>query len=118
MGRGLLIGSWGAVAYLPTLGLVAEPWLVWVNCAIWAVVYMRTPPSLRLAAAQVVATVAPAVAGSLWREWGAHSLLAVAPGLFHFVVWMAPVGIVASFRKDGADQTSVAHPESSGSEAS
>lgn len=99
--RGVLIGLWGAVIYLPTAGLFADPWPVWANCVVWAIVYMREPVTLALTGIQAATTVVAVLAGALIHETSYFALLAVFPALFYFALWMIPVGLIISFVKGG-----------------
>lgn len=99
--RGVLIGIWGAIIYLPTAGLFADPWIVWTNCIVWAIVYMRKSVTLALAGIQAATTVVAVVAGALLREPSSFALLAAFPALLYFALWMVPVGLIISFVKGG-----------------
>lgn len=97
--RGALIGVWGAAAYLLTLGLFADPWIMIANCVLWAIVYMRRPLTLGIFGVQVGVTLAAAVAATLAAEWSLYALLAVFPALFYCALWMAPVAMVRSYMR-------------------
>lgn len=100
-----MIGVWGAATYLPTLGVFTNPWIMFANCLVWAVIYTRRPLSLGLFVVQVGVTLAAGVAATLAMEWSGYALLAVFPALFYCAVWMAPVGIIRSYVPKGASES-------------
>lgn len=99
--RGVLIGLWGAITYLPTAGLFADPWLVWANCIVWAIIYMLKPVTLALTGIQAATTVVAVVTGALIREPSSFALLAAFPALLYLALWMIPIGLIISFAKGG-----------------
>lgn len=99
--RGLTIAIWGAVIHLPTVGLFADPWLVWINCLVWGIVYARKRLALGLMAVQALTVVVAVVGGTLMREAGPYGLLSAFPALLYFVLWMTPVGVITAFHAGG-----------------
>lgn len=98
---GLAIAIWGAGASVPTLGMFSSLWPIWLLAAFWGLVYALRGLSIPLALAQLVSILVVAVLAAQMNEPSVYAWFAAFPGVFFFVVWMAPVGIVTHYLREG-----------------
>lgn len=95
------VAVWGAVVAVPTIGLFAELWPLWATVGAWAIAYCFVAPSVVGTLWQALSVLVAAVIGTQMREPGIYGLLVVLPAMLFMVLWMAPIGIITRFLRDG-----------------
>lgn len=98
---GVGVAVWGAVVAVPTVGLFAELGPLWAVVGAWAIVYCFVVPSVVRTFWQALSVLVAAVVGSQMREPSIYGLLVVLPAMLFMVLWMAPIGVITRFLRDG-----------------